>query len=119
MTSLSIQGLGLSASCPGRTNVNTDVTFEGTIGYNLVNEGDADLVVNIVAGMHDSAGHNTADSRTFETIRAGQSARFDHLLRLAASYDQVGMVTVTAQLSVEGDLTFSDSTFCEFPVEQF
>jgi hypothetical protein len=28
-------------------------------------------------------------------------------------------VTVTAQLSVEGDLTFSDSTFCEFPVEQF
>ena len=71
MTSLSIQGLGLSASWPGRTNVNTDVTFEGTIGYNLVNEGDADLMVNIVAGMRDSAGHNTADGRTFESIGAG------------------------------------------------
>ncbi len=99
--------------------MNTNVTFEGTIGYNLVNEGDADLVVNVVAEMRDSAGHDTADARTFETIRAGQSARFDHVLQLAASYDQVGMVTVTVQLSVEGDLTFLDSTFCEFPVEQF
>ncbi len=111
-----VEGLGISASCPSDVAVESNTTFGGSITYTLVNTGTSEAFVDILAEMVDTAGHRTTDLRNSVRVGAGETSRVDHDLQLAASYDQVGIVTVTVRLSVTGEVTFSDSTFCTFVV---
>jgi hypothetical protein len=92
--------------------------FGGTITYSLVNSGDTDAIVDILAEMVDTAGHSTTDSSSSFLVSAGSSSDFEHVLQLSASYDRPDNITVTVRLTITGALSFSDSTFCTFTVNQ-
>ena len=118
MSSVSVQGLNLSASCPSGVAVDLDTEFFGTIEYSLVNSGDSDAIVSILAELLDSDGNSTTDSNSALLVSAGNSLAFQHALHLSESYDRPGKITVTVRLTITGALSFSDSTFCTFNVNE-
>jgi len=118
MGSASVQGLNLSAGCPSGVVVVSMAALRGTAGYTLVNSGDSDAIVHALAEMADDRGASTSDDQGNLLISAGSSQQINHVLSLSSRYDDVGLVTVTVKVTVRGDASLSDSTFCTFIVNQ-
>ena len=118
MGSVSLEGLNLSAGCPSGVVVGAITTSRGTVDYSLVNTTDSEALISSSVELIDSQGHSITESQTFIQIGAGGSQRIEHVLRLVASYDQPGNVTVTMKLTVTGAVSLSDSTFCTFIVNE-
>jgi hypothetical protein len=118
MGSVSVEGLNLSAGCPGNVVVGAITTSRGTVDYSLVNTTDSEALVSSLVELIDSQGNSTTDSQTFIQVGAGGSQRIEHVLNLVASYDQPGDVVVTTKLSITGAVSLSDSTFCTFIVNE-
>lgn len=108
--------LNIDAGCPSDIPVNTNTQFQGSVDYHLVNSGDEDGTVDILATLTDSAGNNTQFSSTSQVIPAKGDFSDSHLLYLAASYSTPGQITVTMQIQFSGALTDTKSAECNFNV---
>lgn len=117
MNAVTVEGVGISASCPGTVAPNTNTSFEGTVNYRLVNSGADDALVDVLVELLDSAGHQRELRETFVRVSAGESSDFEQTVSLSASYQQPDRIAVTVRLSVTGAVTFSDFTECGFVVE--
>ena len=74
MSAVSVEGVGIAASCPGRVATNTNTSSEGTVNYRLVNRGAEDALVNVLIELVDSVGNHTEASETFRRVAAGESS---------------------------------------------
>ena len=108
--------LSIDAGCGSDVPVNTNTRFQGSVDYHLVNQGDEDGAISILATLSDSAGNNTQFSQTFQVIPAKGDFTDSHLLFLNASYDTPGPIHVTMRIQFSG--AFNDTKFaeCDFNV---
>jgi hypothetical protein len=75
MSAVSVEGVGIAASCPGRVPTNTNTASQGSVIYTLVNGGTEDALVDVLAEIADSEGNNSHDLRSFLPVAAGESSR--------------------------------------------
>jgi hypothetical protein len=113
---VTLQGISISAACPGTVAVDQNVQIQGRADYDLVNDGGDQALVDILAELVDSAGNGTTDSQTNRTIAAGGRESVHHVLSLSASYEQSGRVGVTMRVTVSGALGGSQAAECGFVV---
>lgn len=107
--------LNINAGCGSDVAVNTNTRFQGTVDYHLVNAGDEDGNVSILATLTDSTGKNTQFSGS-QVIPAKGDFNDSHLLFLDAGYDTPGQINVTMQIEFSGDLTDTKFAECCFNV---
>jgi len=72
--------LNIDAGCSSDIPVNTITRFQGSVDYHLVNNGDEDGAISIVATLRDSAGNNTQFSSSLQVIPAKGDFTDSHLL---------------------------------------
>ena len=116
MGAVSVEGVGLAASCPGTIAIGELTRLEGQASYTLVNRTSDDGLVNVVLELADSAGHHMQESQVNMKVAAGESS-FNETPFLNASYDAPGLINVTIRLTVTGDGKLTDFTDCNFNVE--
>ena len=108
--------LGIDAGCPGDIPVNTNTRFQGSVDYRLVNNGDEDGAISILATLSDSAGNSTQFSSSLQVIPAKGDFTDSHFLFLDASYQAPGPVHVTMQIQFAGALNDTKFAECDFNV---
>jgi hypothetical protein len=118
MIDISEASLGIDAGCSSDVPVNVNTRFQGTVNYRLVNAGDEDGLVDILATLSDSVGNSTHFSSTFQAIPASGDFSDSHLLFLDASYVSPGEITVTMRVEFSGAFTDSKFAECSFFVTQ-
>ena len=114
--SVSVVGVGISASCPGTTPVGVNATIQGQVSFTLVNDGGEEAFVDLVIELFDSAGHRVDRSETFRRVAPG-SEREDQTLFLNASYEQAAHIAVTMRLRVGGAASGTFFAECDFFVQ--
>ena len=92
---VTLEGISISAACPGDVATSQNVRIEGRADYDLVNDGGGEALVDILAELVDSDGNSTADSQTNHVIAAGGRESVHHALSLATSYERPGRGGVT------------------------
>ena len=75
MSAVSVEGVGLVASCPGTVPTDTDTSFQGNVSYTVANRGSEDALVNLLVELVDSSGNHTEESETSRPVAAGESSR--------------------------------------------
>jgi hypothetical protein len=108
--------LSIDAGCPSDVPVNTNTRFQGSVDYHLVNPGDEDGAVSILATLSDSAGNNAQFSSSLQVIPAKGDFSDSHVLFLNASYSTPGQINVTMQIQFSGALTDTKFAECSFNV---
>ena len=108
--------LSISAGCGSDVPVNTNTRFQGTVDYRLVNQGDEDGVVSIVATLIDSVGNNTQFSSSAQVIPAKGDFSDSQTLFLNASYVTPAQINVTMRIEFSGALSDSKFAECNFNV---
>jgi glycosyltransferase involved in cell wall biosynthesis len=79
MCALSIEGFGISASCPGTVATNTTTMIQGSVQYKLVNTGNEDEFVNKVT---EALADTTANKQMIQN--ASQLVKKDYLNTIIA-----------------------------------
>lgn len=108
--------LNIGAGCGSDVAVNTNTRFQGTVDYHLINAGDEDGAIGIVATLSDSVGHSTQFSCNLQVIQAKSDFSDSHLLFLDASYDTAGQINVSMKIEFTGALTDTKFAECNFNV---
>jgi hypothetical protein len=108
--------LNIDAGCPGDVPVNTNTRFQGSVDYHLVNAGDEDGAISILATLSDSAGNNTQFSSSVQPIPAKGDFTDSHVLFLNASYSTPGPIGVTMRIQFSGALSDTKFAECSFNV---
>lgn len=112
---VSLEGIGISAACPGNVATGVNVVAQGLANYDLVNRGADDALVNILAELVDTAGNRKSDNFT-KVIPAGERVSVAHNLGIPAVYDEPGRVDVTMSVEVSGAQSGSHAAECFFIV---
>ena len=113
---VTLEGISISAACPGDVATSQNVRIEGRADYDLVNDGDDEALVDILAELVDSDGNSTADSQTNHVIAAAGRETVRHALSLATSYERPGRVGVTMRVTVSGARGGTQIAECGFVV---
>ena len=113
MGSVTVEGVGIDASCPDPVAVEENTSIRGNVSYTLVNSSSEDALVDLLVELTDSAGHRETFSQTFLTLPAGGQSALSHSLFLNVNYLEPGEVGVTMRLTVSAAGAVVDTFFVE------
>ena len=107
---------GASAQCPGTTGTNTNVTLRSSHQYSIINDGDNDVTITIVARLSDSRGNQNSETRNNVVVPAKGSESNSLQVFLTAAYSPSGTIHVTASTIITGGASASSQGNCSFQV---
>ncbi|MEU1436307.1 hypothetical protein ACFYPA_28530 [Streptomyces sp. NPDC005775] len=110
-------GAAAGPTCPGAATADTNVSLSSSHWYEIVNDTDDPIIVEIVCELSDSEG-NTASEVRRESIAPQSDTTATQTLYLVAAYPSPGPVTVTATTTLSGDVSTSGSNMCTFSVSE-
>lgn len=116
MLKVSVEGVGISASCPSGVQVGVMTRIQGDVSYQLINGEDEDEFVNTLLELVDTDGHAETQTETSRRLRAGETIQENQTMFLNTSYAQAGRIGVTMRLSVSGATTASYFAECSLVV---
>jgi len=116
MLKVMVEGVGISASCPGEVKVGVMTRIQGDVSYHLINGGGEDEFVNTLLELVDTVGHAETQSETSRRLRAGETIQENQTMFLNVSYEQAGSIGVTMRLSLSGATTASYFAECSLVV---
>lgn len=111
-------GAAAGPTCPGTVAVDTNAVLNSSHWYEIVNDTDDDIVVNIVDEMSDSDGNSVSEVHSNLIVPPQSDTTVTNMLSMIALYSAPGLITVTASTSISGAVTTSGSNSCTFSVAE-
>lgn len=110
-------GSSASPICPDSANVGSVTTISSLHTYQVINDSDEDVYVDVVAELIDDRGNHNRATRSNLLVSAHSTEEEDLNPMLNVPYDAPGTVLVTATTTVTGAAESQTEAQCTFEVE--